>query len=162
MKTPPAEISLRPWTKNDEAFTKDLFIANSQAMFAHLAPEQQEILTNIQLLAQQRDYRQRWPQAQYLIIQLRNTAAGQLIINPYPEYDLLIDIAVLPSHQNSGIATRVLEILLRQAQSREVPVRLSVIKDNPALQLYKRIGFTVTGASGTHYRMEMQTTHADH
>ncbi len=39
------------------------------------------------------------------------------------------------------------------ADLRRLPVRLQVIKGNPARNLYERLGFTVTGETDTHLLM---------
>jgi ribosomal protein S18 acetylase RimI-like enzyme len=65
----------------------------------------------------------------------------------------LFNIMIVPEYQQRGLGTTVLRDLLAEAQARRVPVRLQVMKVNPARRLYERLGFTVTEETATHFRM---------
>lgn len=54
-------------------------------------------------------------------------------------------LAVLPGYEGRGIGTRMLTLLLSQADERYPAVTLSVRRDNPALRLYERFGFQRIG-----------------
>ena len=49
------------------------------------------------------------------------------------------------ARQTLGIGTRVLSGLIDRAHVRGLPVTLGVVKGNPALRLYQRLGFRITG-----------------
>ncbi|MGB6686705.1 MAG: GNAT family N-acetyltransferase [Terracidiphilus sp.] len=53
-------------------------------------------------------------------------------------------IYILPAMQRKGIGTHVIEGLLKQAEQRSQTVTLAVMKINPALNLYERLGFRIT------------------
>ncbi|ETA01234.1 acetyltransferase [Frankia sp. CcI6] len=72
------------------------------------------------------------------------------------EYDFIEEIALLPEAQGRGIGTHLLQGILRAAQRRGVPVRLSVFVNNPARALYTRLGFEVVRIEDP--RMSMQWT----
>lgn len=57
---------------------------------------------------------------------------------------VLVQFQVLPSYQGQGIGKRVVRALLEQARQAQRPVRLSVLKGNPARRLYERLGFQPT------------------
>jgi ribosomal protein S18 acetylase RimI-like enzyme len=65
----------------------------------------------------------------------------------------LFNIMIAPEFQKNGLGTAVLRELLAAAQARRVPVRLQVMKVNPARRLYERLGFTVFEETPTHFRM---------
>ncbi len=67
----------------------------------------------------------------------------------------LFNLMVAPEFQNRGLGTGILRRLLADAQARNLPVRLQVMKVNPARQLYRRVGFREIPAEEipTHYRM---------
>ncbi|MBW2281099.1 MAG: hypothetical protein JRG76_01380 [Deltaproteobacteria bacterium] len=44
--------------------------------------------------------------------------------------------------------------VLARASRRDLPVRLRVLRVNPARELYARLGFAQTGESATHYELE--------
>ena len=62
----------------------------------------------------------------------------------------LNSIVLLPEFQNRGIGTRMINELLDDA---ERPVRLQVLKVNPAIALYERLGFQVCADKETYYEM---------
>jgi ribosomal protein S18 acetylase RimI-like enzyme len=66
-----------------------------------------------------------------------------------------LSVAVLPKHRGQGIGTRLLTRLLRVASKHHPAVSLSVDGDNPALRLYRRLGFEVVGTSGTSLTMKV-------
>jgi ribosomal protein S18 acetylase RimI-like enzyme len=53
-------------------------------------------------------------------------------------------IQVLPAWQGRGIGAGVIRAVLAQAHQAGVAVTLSVLRGNPALRLYERLGFRVT------------------
>jgi ribosomal protein S18 acetylase RimI-like enzyme len=58
-----------------------------------------------------------------------------------------LTVAVVPECRGKGVGTQLLSHLL--AASRYPSVSLSVAPDNPALRLYKRLGFKTVGTIGT-------------
>jgi ribosomal protein S18 acetylase RimI-like enzyme len=60
----------------------------------------------------------------------------------------------LPSHQGAGLGTLLLYSLLGEADAARAPIRLRVLRTNPARRLYERLGFAVAGESATHFLME--------
>jgi ribosomal protein S18 acetylase RimI-like enzyme len=56
-----------------------------------------------------------------------------------------LGIAIMPAYRGKGIGTAVLEQLLTTLADQCAAVSLSVSHDNPALQLYTRLGFVVLG-----------------
>ena len=66
-----------------------------------------------------------------------NGLNGKRAIKPY--------IALMPAHQRHGIRSSLLRQIQVAAATRGVPVRLNVLKVNPACALYERLGFAVVG-----------------
>ena len=66
----------------------------------------------------------------------------------------IVEIVILPEYQNQGIGSRVLAEEIAEARSRDVPVRLRVLKESRAISLYRRLGFKDYGRSETHVLME--------
>jgi len=59
-----------------------------------------------------------------------------------------------PAFQNQGIGTAILVGIISAATERAVPIRLRVLKVNPARALYERLGFRVTLEGSYDYLME--------
>lgn len=53
-------------------------------------------------------------------------------------------IYIAPRMQRKGIGTRVIQMILDLAGQQRRPMTLAVMKINPALALYKRLGFKIT------------------
>jgi ribosomal protein S18 acetylase RimI-like enzyme len=78
------------------------------------------------------------------------------------------NLLVEPEHQRRGIGTAVLRAILEEARSRGLGVRLRVLRGNPAITLYERLGFVVEEQLETAYlmrtdaRFDSPTDHRDH
>ena len=66
-------------------------------------------------------------------------------------------IYIAAAHRNLGLGAALVRDLLALAVSRNLPLRLRVLRVNPAARrLYERLGFARSGESATHYEMEAQ------
>jgi GNAT superfamily N-acetyltransferase len=66
---------------------------------------------------------------------------------------LLSQIFLLPEVQGRGIGTALIRSLLDRAFAQDLPVRLRVLRINPARRLYERLGFVAVGETETHILM---------
>ena len=74
----------------------------------------------------------------------------------------LAGIQLLPDFQNQRIGSTLVEQLKRDAELKQVPLQLSVEKDNPhAQRFYKRLGFVVRGEDNEEYHLEYHPPHRD-
>ena len=97
---------------------------------------------------------QRWGAKRFFRIVRDGATVGTVAIDEAPDHVRVGEFYVAPQHQNQGIGSEVLGPILRNAESRNLPVRLECLKWNPALTFYKRHGFVVTGESEIHFFME--------
>ncbi|MBW4623172.1 MAG: GNAT family N-acetyltransferase [Cyanosarcina radialis HA8281-LM2] len=67
-------------------------------------------------------------------------------------------LAILPIYQKQGLGTQLVRQVLSQAAERGVPVKLNVMRVNPAKELYDRLGFKVVDSDRDRYFMEWQNT----
>lgn len=66
----------------------------------------------------------------------------------------LAGIQLLPAYQNQRIGSTLIDQLKREAAAQQVPLLLSVEKDNPdAQRLYQRLGFQRTGEDEQEYHL---------
>ena len=63
------------------------------------------------------------------------------------------NIEILPDYQGCGLGATIMRGVIAEADARTLPVRLRVLKINPARRLYARLGFVVTGETATHCLM---------
>ena len=72
----------------------------------------------------------------------------------------LAGIVIAPSHQGQGIGGRLVASVCQDADALGVPVDLQVLKVNPAIRLYQRLGFALTGETATHYTLRHEPPRA--
>lgn len=68
------------------------------------------------------------------------------------------ELVIAPGEQRRGIGTELLRRTQVEAGGRRLPVRLQVLKINPAKALYERLGFAVWGELERHWQMEWRMT----
>lgn len=88
------------------------------------------------------------------LVRYKNSVVGTL---KYESTELeveIMQIQIHPDHQNKGYGRGIVEQILNGAQSKNVS--LTVLKDNPAFQLYSRLGFKIVGEDMYEYHMQFQ------
>lgn len=88
------------------------------------------------------------------IILLAGSPVGLLKVVRSPDDWHLAQIQIVPEQQGKGFGTTILQKLLADAVQARVAVSLSVLKANPALQLYERLGFRIVGHNDRAYDMK--------
>ena len=150
----PPIIHLRRVRAEDDAFVFALFRTSREAEFALLPQPQRETLLRFQYQAQSHDYAARFPHSEHFIVESCGQAAGRLLLNREADEHRVVDIAIVPELQRQGIASVVLKSLIAEAEAAGAALRLSVWYSNPALDLYRRLGFCETARSATHLEFE--------
>ncbi len=79
---------------------------------------------------------------------------GYICVQERDDEIFLDNVAILPSHQRKGLGTQLMKELMKKAADSERPLRLNVLRVNPARSLYERLGFHVTGSDDYRYHME--------
>lgn len=87
------------------------------------------------------------------IIQHSGHDVGALSVVLHHDHLFLADISLRPEAQGQGFGTQAIEHVINQARAAGKPVRLQVLKVNPAQQLYLRLGFRIMGENATHRLM---------
>lgn len=83
----------------------------------------------------------------------RRRPIGRLYLDRWDDEIRLVDIALLPEHRGSGLGTAILERVLAEGRQRGVAVSIHVEYNNPALSLYRRLGFRHVDSNGVYYLM---------
>ena len=151
-------IELRPFSANDQDFLYRLYASTRMAEIAPFGwnPAQQETFLRMQFHAQQRWYEMAYEGADHQVIMVDSQPVGRILVHRGNSAHVLVDIALLDEYRNRGIGTRLLQQLITSTAQQHVPLRLQVIKSNPACHLYERLGFVKTGEEGMHFQMEKQ------
>ena len=154
----PMAISLRPYQDYDRDFLFKLYASTRMDEIAPFGwpPVQQEAFLRMQFTAQQQWYSMSYAQAGHQIIEQDGVPIGRLMVSREKPAAVLVDIALLPEHRGKGIGGALIRDLIRQCDQQKLPLQLQVLKTNPALRLYERLGFLRTAEDQIYIQMERQ------
>ena len=88
------------------------------------------------------------------IIELDGVPVGIQTVTREPDCIRLLQLFIRPGHQNRGLGSQLIQQLLDQARAEGLPLRLRVLRVNPAFALYQRLGFKVVQEAPERYFME--------
>ena len=91
------------------------------------------------------------------IIEYRGAKVGCVALKWSHDCLFLARLFLDPDARNRGIGAHVLRFVVRLAADRRMPVRLSVLKTNPAINFYLREGFAVVGETTERRELIKQT-----
>ena len=75
------------------------------------------------------------------IILINGERAGRLTISTRDDHVFLNYVALLPRFRNQGYGTRIINLV--HGHFPRMDIRLTVLRGNPVIDLYSRIGFTI-------------------
>jgi GNAT superfamily N-acetyltransferase len=128
-------IVLRPAHPDDCEFCARLYFSGMEETIRRL---------KLDMVAQNRNLRERWHVGEVRIITSDGTDAGWMQSSIQDGARYLEQIFICAPFQNRGIGTGIINGLIDEARLDRQPVTLGVVKTNPALQLYRRLGFRIT------------------
>jgi ribosomal protein S18 acetylase RimI-like enzyme len=148
--------ALRPETDADIPFLMRLY-ASTRA--EELAPvpwtlAQKQAFLAGQFQAQRQHYRSNYDGCAFDVLEHRGEFAGRLYLETRPSRLHIIDIALMPEWRGQGVGTAILEALQAAGRASGKGVGIFVEKFNPALRLYRRLGFTDAADHGIYLEME--------
>lgn len=147
-------LSVRPIGESDLGFLSMLYASTRMEELAQTGwPEaaKQEFLAQ-QFAAQHQHYMRHYPGAKWLIVEQDAVAIGRLYFVLWGRECRIIDIAVLPGARGRGIGTAALGDLIERAGDRIVSIHVE--RMNPALALYRRLGFEIAEDKGVYLLLE--------
>jgi ribosomal protein S18 acetylase RimI-like enzyme len=103
---------------------------------------------DMQFRAQHAHYQQHYPEADWLMTMRGEENIGRLYLDRLPSQHRIIDIAFLPEYRGHGLGEALLRDLLDEAAAAGKPVSIHVEKLNPAMRLYRRLGFVTEEDKG--------------
>jgi len=151
---------LRAATSDDKQFLRAVYASTRAEELAQVAwsDEQKRAFTDMQFAAQDADYRQNYPAAQYSIIEVQGVPAGRLYVDRCEKEIRIIDIALLPEYRRARIGTKFLQALQDEARAAGKALTIHVEKFNPALRLYQRLGFKQIVDKGVYLFLEWNSS----
>jgi len=89
------------------------------------------------------------------IIMIEDKAIGVYAVHITEDGDCFInEISILKEYQHKGIGSHILAKQLKENRENKIRTILQVFKDNPAKELYNKLGFKIYGETETHYQMK--------
>jgi ribosomal protein S18 acetylase RimI-like enzyme len=149
-------ITLRPITAQDMHFLYRVFASTREdemAVWGWTTP-QKETFLQMQFNAQHTHYQQRFGDASFDLILLDGEPVGRLYLQRRKDEIRVIDIALLTEHRGKGVGSALMQDILDQATQANLPVRIHVERNNPALRLYHRLGFREIDDQGVYRSLE--------
>lgn len=90
------------------------------------------------------------------LIVIGDATAGVLAVTRQSDQLYIDKLYLLPEFQRRGIGTILIERLKAEARARGVPLRLHVLRVNPAGALYRRLGFRIVRDTPERVYFEVQ------
>jgi GNAT superfamily N-acetyltransferase len=149
-------VTLRPATPADQEFLFALYASTrtEELSLSGWDDNQKRAFLEMQFKAQSQQYLMCYPEADSTIVLLNELSIGRLLVDRTGKEIILVDIALLPDHRNSGIGTALLQSLLDEATGAQKNVTLNVLRWNVATRLYERLGFKAVGDDGVYFEMK--------
>lgn len=88
-----------------------------------------------------------------LLIVDDGVSKGRLILSELENSILIVYIGVLTEYQNKGIGREILQLIIKNATEKEKKLSLTVSKNNPASDLYLKLGFVINSVDDICYSM---------
>jgi GNAT superfamily N-acetyltransferase len=131
----PTGVAFRHASPQDFDYCAKLYFAGMEQIIRQL---------NLDMDRQISSFQKQWEPAQLQVITLDGTDVGWLQTMTAEDAVFLAQLFVDASVQRQGIGTEVMRRLIGEASRTGRAVELAVVKINPALRLYERLGFKIT------------------
>ena len=157
-----AGLAFRPITDADLPFLARVY-ASTRAGELAVTPwtdAQKAEFLDMQFQAQHTHYQRHYPEADWLVTMRGGEEIGRLYIGRWPTQHSIIDIAFLPAHRGHGLGAALLRDLMDEAATAGKAVTIHVEKYNPAIRLYRRLGFKTEQDQGVYDLMRWTATPA--
>ena len=149
-------MALRPVAADDEAFLLGVY-ASTRA--EELAPvpwteQQKAAFVAHQFAAQSAHYAEHYTGMSSDVVMVDGRPAGRLLVARWSEEIRIVDITLLPEFRGGGAGSGLLRELMDEAAAAGKRLSIHVEVHNPAMSLYRRLGFRPAAEEGVYVRME--------
>jgi ribosomal protein S18 acetylase RimI-like enzyme len=140
------KIRLRAATQADESFLLHVLKTTMQTYIEQLWGWDEPV--------QRQRFEEEFDPGRDQIVAYEGADIGVLGIERHEDALFIDKIYILPDYQRCGIGTALIQTVLDDAFQSDLPVRLRVLKNNPAKRLYERLGFVQVAETETSYVMQ--------
>jgi ribosomal protein S18 acetylase RimI-like enzyme len=146
---------LRRENDDDIPFLARLYASTREAELAPLpwTPEQKQQFLLQQFNAQRHHYYVYFTECAFAILECRGEPVGRLYLERRDALLHVVDISLLPEWRGRGLGAQIMAAVIATARNDGLGVSICVEKFNPALRLYRRLGFEETGDNGVYLEM---------
>jgi ribosomal protein S18 acetylase RimI-like enzyme len=147
-----AGLTFRRLVESDLPFLARVYASTRTDELAGVPWTDQEkaAFLDMQFRAQHVHYQKYYPNADWLVTVRDGEDIGRLYVERWPSQHCIIDIAFLPEHRGKGFGEALLRDLMDEAAAAGKDVSIHVEKFNPAMRLYRRLGFATEEDKGVY------------
>jgi ribosomal protein S18 acetylase RimI-like enzyme len=149
--------ALRPETDDDIPFLLRLYASTRAQELARVldwSAEHKQAFLASQFQAQRRHYRTQFAECTFDILEHDRVPGGRLYLDVRRTRLHIVDISLLPEWRGKGLGSAILQALMAAGQASGLGIGIFVEKFNPALRLYRRLGFTEIDDHGVYLEMQ--------
>jgi len=149
-------VTLRPVAPEDQEFLLRVYASTRAEELAQVAwtAEQKAAFVGHQFAAQSAHYAEHYKGMTSDVIVVDGAPAGRLLVARWPREIRIVDITLLPEFRGGGTGTGLLRGLIDEAMAAGKVLSIHVEVQNPAMTLYRRLGFHPAADEGVYVRME--------
>jgi GNAT superfamily N-acetyltransferase len=147
-----AGLTFRPVADADRSFLARVYASTRAEELAatSMTAAQKAAFLDSQFRAQHAHFQKHYLQSDRLVVMGGGNDIGRLYIERSPTRHSIIDIALLPECRGRGAGEMLLRDLMDEATAAGKAVSTYVEKYNPAMRLYRRLGFVTEEDNGVY------------
>jgi GNAT superfamily N-acetyltransferase len=147
-----AGLTFRPIADADLPFLERVYGSTrmDELALTDWSDAQKAAFITMQFNAQHAHYQKHYVGSDFFVIERDREGIGRLYLARWKAEHRIVDIALLPEHRAGGLGTALLTDLLDEAARAGKAVTIHVEKFNPAMTLYRRLGFVAAGEEGAY------------
>ena len=139
-------LERRPATSSDTEFARTTHHAAYRDVVSRQFGAWDEAL-------QDRLFEEKWIPDKFEIVLYNGNPCGFFSVEDHPDHIYISEIVITPQFQGRGIGSRLFNKEMQRGRETKSPLRLQVLRENRALELYRRLGFKECDTTETHIRM---------
>lgn len=149
------KIKLVPVEPEHERFLYELYadVREEEVAAFGWGQAERDAFLRMQFELQRKSYAMRYPKANHRIVSVEGQPKGRMIVDEEAADIRLVDLSLLASSRNRGIGSTLIAGLQDEARRTNRPLRLSSLQTNPAVELYRRLGFEIEGAQAPYFSL---------